>query len=808
MKKKTFTLLIAICLAHFASAQNAPTHEQAYGYIGSNGNMRVIKPAFLAGQYFACGLMNNEATIIRVNRAGQALSHRQLNLPGATQSEITDAALVSATLLAVAGTCTGCMSASDRKGVFLMLFDQHLNEAATLLLEPNEQQAHFENARLAVGNNTLYLAFNDGFFGGSHHIRAYDLNLNQLWASFQHLAFIESPVKLFFQGNELRLIANEWTGNTNTGTRLIRLNASTGVPAGHYAYAAYAIDAAELPDGNYAIAAAGTFYPGDQKNKIFVVSPLSGEVLDSTLVGHHGNSRITALDALPNGQLMAALNEFAFFEDTLKFIRFDPADLEAPVSERIIWGGRGAKERQVYDFLPLNQDGSSYLSVGWRSDVSTRGMLLAALPGGFTLQAPAQWNNDICGSDLLQSPYQQHYPSVLPIIHENVVYQANAILYNGQVRDLSMDIYVPLDLYSTGQSTQKRPLLMFVHGGGFIGGHKDVFSSYALAFAETGYVTASINYRLGVADGVNSLSQFCNHTEAVFAAMYRATQDTRRAIQFLYDHADDYHIDRNKIFVLGHSAGAINVLNSGLLDAHELPYPFESPLGPLPPKPPVAAYLPWAGAIASLNMIDTDEDTPVMFIHGTCDPLVPYGEGNLICPDLPFGFGSRAIAARKKELCHDYLLLGIEYGDHGGGGSDLDILYRIIDWLKNQNICGTPTQECEIISAANPGNCPPQTMCPDTEPCSEPTSALNVPEAPVVEFFPNPATERVTISLSNGAVFKGSLAIYNTDGQRIRSYPPNENTRIDLDISDLPAGVYLVEMFVAGNTMRHKLIIL
>ena len=805
--KNTMILLIATCLLHATWAQNTPTHEQVYGYIGSSGDMRIIKPAFLPEQYFTGGLMEGLATIIRVNKAGQALSYRQLNLPGATRSEVTDAVIVNSELFAVAGTCTGCVAASDRKAVFIVLLDPNLNEVASLLLEPNSSQAHFNNARLAAGGNTLYLAFNDEFFGGSHHLRAYDLNLNQLWASFQNLAFVEFPVQLFLQSGELRLCAQEWAANSNIGTRLIRWNASTGALLGHSAYPAYAIDAAELPDGNIALASVGVFYPGDQKNKIFVVAPLTGEVLDSTFVGNHGSSRITALDALPNGQLMAALNEAAFFEDTLKFFRFDPADLEAPVASQFIWGGRGAKERQVYDFLPLSQDGNSYISVGKRSDVSERGMLLAALPGVFTLQTPVQWNNDICGSDLLQSPYQQYYPSVLPIVYENVVYQENAILYNGQIRDLSMDVYVPLDLYSTGQSSQKRPLLMFVHGGGFIGGNKEVFSSLSLVFAETGYVTASINYRLGVADGVNNLSQFCNHTEAVFAAVYRAAQDTRRAIQFLYDHAEDYHIDRDKIFVLGHSAGAINVLNSGLLDADELPYNFESQLGPLPPKPPAAAYLSWAGAIASLDMIDTDEDIPTMFIHGTCDPLIAYGEGNLICPDLPFGFGSRAIAGRKREFCHDYLLLGIEYGDHGGGGSDLDIYLRAIDWLKNQITCGTPAQECEIISAANPGNCPQQMMCPDTEPCSEPTSTLDIPEAPLVEIFPNPATEQVTINFSPDAVVKGDIGIYNTDGQFIRLHAPSRDARFILDVSDLPAGMYFIELFVDGKMMRHKLII-
>lgn len=805
--KNTFTLFIVTCIASCTWAQSTPTHEQAYGYIGSTGSMRVIEPAFIPGQYFLCGVVEGRASIVRVNRAGQALAHRELHLPGATQSEITDAVMVNPELFAVVGTCTGCTDVAGQKTVFVMLFDPALNAVATLMPAPTAQQAHFDNARIAMDNNVLYLAFNDGFFGGSHHLRAYDLNLNQLWSSFQNLAFIESPVKLFVHNNEIQLCANEWTAGNNTGTRLIRWNASSGALIGHHAYPAYAIDAAALPDGNIAVASWGNFYSGDQKNKLFIVSPSSGEVLDSTFVGNNSSSRITALSALPNGQLMTALNEAAFFEDTLKLLRFDPADLAMRASERFIWGGRGAKERQVYDFVPLNQDGNFYIAVGKRSDASERGMLLAALESPFTLQAPAQWNNDICGTNLLQGLYQHHHPSVLPAVYEGVVYQSNAVLYNGQTRDLSMDIYVPFDLHSTGQPAQKRPLLMLVHGGGFIGGHEKVFAEVAMAYAETGYVAASINYRLGVADGVTDLSQFCDHTEAVFAAMYRAAQDTRRAIQFLYDHAHEYHIDRNNIFVLGHSAGAINVLNAGLLDADELPYNFETQLGPLPPHPLVTAYIPWAGAIANLDMIDADEDTPTLFIHGTCDPLVAYDQGNLICPDLPFGFGSRAIAGRKKELCHNYLLLGIELGDHGAGGSEAEVLQRMLVWLKQRILCGSPAQECEPIAAVNPGSCALQTICPETESCSEPTAALDIAEAPTVELYPNPASERVTIVLPPGNEIHGAIGIYSANGKQIQRQTPHSDNPKTLDVSDLPPGLYFIEMRTDGGILAGRLII-
>ena len=58
------------------------------------------------------------------------------------------------------------------------------------------------------------------------------------------------------------------------------------------------------------------------------------------------------------------------------------------------------------------------------------------------------------------------------------------------------------------------------------------------SFLDSGYVVASINYRYS--------------TDAVFPAQI---QDCNQAIEFLYQHAEEYDIDRDKIGVIGFSAG-------------------------------------------------------------------------------------------------------------------------------------------------------------------------------------------------------------------------------------------------------------
>jgi len=95
-----------------------------------------------------------------------------------------------------------------------------------------------------------------------------------------------------------------------------------------------------------------------------------------------------------------------------------------------------------------------------------------------------------------------------------------------------------LDLYQPKKLTQATPILIFIHGGGWKKGKKEDYLIYLLAFARRGYVTASISYRLA--------------PKALFPA---AVEDVKCAVRWLRAHAGEYHIDPNKIAVIGGSAG-------------------------------------------------------------------------------------------------------------------------------------------------------------------------------------------------------------------------------------------------------------
>src|SRR5690554_438307 len=79
-------------------------------------------------------------------------------------------------------------------------------------------------------------------------------------------------------------------------------------------------------------------------------------------------------------------------------------------------------------------------------------------------------------------------------VTSDIQYGSN-LNYDGSQQDLFLDVYQP-----TGDTDTDRPLIIFIHGGSFVGGSKTGPDVVPLAenFAKKGYVTSSISYRLGM----------------------------------------------------------------------------------------------------------------------------------------------------------------------------------------------------------------------------------------------------------------------------------------------------------------------
>jgi len=96
-----------------------------------------------------------------------------------------------------------------------------------------------------------------------------------------------------------------------------------------------------------------------------------------------------------------------------------------------------------------------------------------------------------------------------------------------------------LDLYKQAGVAEKLPLLVFIHGGGWRSGQREDYLVYMTHFVKMGYVTATVSYRL--------------LKDAPYPA---CVEDISDAVEWFYDHADQYNYDPERICLIGGSAGA------------------------------------------------------------------------------------------------------------------------------------------------------------------------------------------------------------------------------------------------------------
>lgn len=220
-----------------------------------------------------------------------------------------------------------------------------------------------------------------------------------------------------------------------------------------------------------------------------------------------------------------------------------------------------------------------------------------------------------------------------------------------------------LDFYSSKEDDLKsRPLVVFMHGGGFSTGERDdeEITKLAIAFAKKGYPVASISYRLTRKDkgfGCNT------PVEDKIEAFKLAGEDLLDAVCFLTDKKEQFRIDTSKIVLAGSSAGAEGVLiatyNKELFFKNNDRYKNIKPI----------AVVSLAGAILDIDQIVKTNAIPGVFFHGTKDPLVPYATAShhYCSPEKPGHMvlhGSKSITDKLKQLNSNYLLYSIKDAGH------------------------------------------------------------------------------------------------------------------------------------------------
>jgi acetyl esterase/lipase len=119
---------------------------------------------------------------------------------------------------------------------------------------------------------------------------------------------------------------------------------------------------------------------------------------------------------------------------------------------------------------------------------------------------------------------------------------------------LLLDVYVPFTRLGeppwVKYSDDRKPTLLFLHGGGWNSGDKISRSLFLMPYIQKGWCVVTADYRL-----INKVT------------LPGMIGDARMALNWIYDNADKYKFDTTKIVVSGESAGGHLALMTGLLTA-------------------------------------------------------------------------------------------------------------------------------------------------------------------------------------------------------------------------------------------------
>jgi acetyl esterase/lipase len=343
----------------------------------------------------------------------------------------------------------------------------------------------------------------------------------------------------------------------------------------------------------------------------------------------------------------------------------------------------------------------------------------------------------------------------------NIIY-GQALNVKGINQNLLLDLYQP-----AGDTFSKRPLLIYAHGGGFsdtnLTRKLPHIIAYCDSFARRGYVVASIDYRLdSVPTGLSN--------RGIISAMH----DAKAAVRYFKRFAAIFKIDTNLIFFGGESAGAITALNTTYINqASEVLFPLTPPFssnlsiegnsgnpGYTSKTKAALCFCGGTNFITGLPMFDTNainlsNDPPVLFVHGTADPLIP----------VPYALN---VAIRATHLGIPNLFYTFNGATH-------------CPW-----IIGLPNAQQYLDSLVH-------FTAPFLYAIVSTYTGLEKKENSTFSFkiFPNPAQQSIAINANKQLVKEERINVNNALGKKVLSdYISKEKTFIN--ISNLPDGLYYI----------------
>jgi hypothetical protein len=426
-----------------------------------------------------------------------------------------------------------------------------------------------------------------------------------------------------------------------------------------------------------------------------------------------------------------------------------------------------------------------------------------------SLSATAQINQCIAG----RYSESYYFDSSSIQVSPNVLYAVSKRWPSTVIDSLRLDVFAP---DTQDDSLAQRPFILLIHGGAFLSGNRQAMHYQCMEYARRGFVAATISYRLGwncAATDLIGVCLFCQgENYKLKTATYRATQDARAAMRYMYTHAADFGIDTSWMFIGGESAGSITALHTAFWSQSEADSfaswatndvgLLDTAGNALSANYSIKAVIDNCGAVSRDSVVLNNGQVPVISFHDEGDCVVPNNAGQVIsCTCQPFywSWGSNSIhnILKNANTCTEMNLvpLSINHCSYPAW----NVVRHTSCFLKRMmcNDCRTDYSN-DIYKAA---------QC-DT---------LSSPVASVIRFesesdfsvYPNPNSGTLYFDLSN-LLYHAPLqvTISSASGDVVADSQNIQQADFSIEVKNLPAGIYFIAVSSQQQIIANRKLIL
>jgi hypothetical protein len=388
------------------------------------------------------------------------------------------------------------------------------------------------------------------------------------------------------------------------------------------------------------------------------------------------------------------------------------------------------------------------------------------------------------------------------ILSQNVQYTQNASAkFDGTMKNVGMDIWVPI-----GDNCSKRPLIIWVHGGGFAINDKTAPDVVAMcdSFSRKGFICATIDYRDGYWGtsgpvGQNSTDPTPYDTHEFTRADYRAMQDAKCCVRYFKSNALQYGIDTNNIFMGGTSAGGWTSLMVAFLDkssekfsdclqqSNALGMYSRPDLGSIDGtggwnnvSSRVRGIVSIFGAVPDTSIIDSPNEPAAIFFHEYGDPVVNFYYG------APF----QGQYQNFNSYWGDYYV-NMQLQKKGGTHKAF--------WINGSQHNLYPYRGMVTLETSK---------FLDSLICTSNATAVNEFQVSSSTFqvYPNPSSGVFQLETSNLKLETLKIQVYNAIGEMVLSETVNQQ-KSTINLSDRSNGVYFIKANSEAGVLTEKVLL-